>query len=821
MPKLHRFTHVLHLLELWIFRNPRKVLAAIAILTLLFALRIPGLKIYTDFANLLPQQHPYIELHNSIKDSFGGANVLVVGVEFQDGDIFTNENLARIDRITQAVDSLPGVNHNLVSSVTHRNSRKVWLTEVGSINSEPYFDSTRPAYSNDELQAMRADVAANPRVYGPLVSPDMKMALVKAQLIEGKLDYAATFTQLQEIRAKESVEGVTIYATGQPVLVGWAYTYMDQILQIFIFTVLTMLALLVFHFRKAYGVLIPLGGVLVSTIWGLGIISLLGYNLDPLGLVIPFLIAARAMSHGVQLVERYYAETQVLGSGPEAAKATFDSLFRPGSLGVVSDAIGLSLIAIGSIPLNTHLGIYASLWAMTVVLTVLIGVPLLLSILPTPANPKIRETALRHIGATCSRTVTRPGASRAILLAAGVAVLGGMLAASNVQIGDSEPGSPILYPDHDYNVSSRVVNERFPGSEELYLIAETDEKGGLKRPEVLAALADLQAHMLGDPEVGGSKGLPDLVKQVNRLMHNDDPRWFQIPHDASYVGGLMFTYMASSPVPGALDEFNDTDDQVANLVFYYKDRQGATIRRAIHMAKEWIAENENRVEGLTIRLAGGTLGVAAAMNESAFETNVIVLPLVFLLIFAFVMLFYTSWHAGLMMLLAMLFATALTYAYMGLKGLSIDINTVPVIAVGIGVGIDYSIYMMDRIREEMARCGDLREAVRRAISTTGMAISFTALTLMAGIIMWVIFSDLRFQSDAALLLCVMIVINGIAAMLLVPSWVLTFRPRFITDVYADEDGILHADRSATDSSPAQARTTAHEEGFVPGVSYRT
>jgi len=171
------------------------------------------------------------------------------------------------------------------------------------------------------------------------------------------------------------------------------------------------------------------------------------------------------------------------------------------------------------------------------------------------------------------------------------------------------------------------------------------------------------------------------------------------------------------------------------------------------------------------------------------------------------------------MLLAMLFATTLTYAYMGLNGLSIDINTVPVIAVGIGVGIDYSIYMMDRIREEMSKYGDLRESVRRAISTTGMAISFTALTLMAGIIMWVIFSNLRFQSDAALLLCVMIVINGMAAMLLVPSWVLVFKPRFVTDVYADEDGILHANLpKPTPSSSGPARE--QEDGFVPGAQYR-
>lgn len=792
MAGLHRFTHALHLLELWIFKNPRKVLALIALLTVFFALRIPGLKIYTDFADLLPQQHPYIQLHNGIKDDFGGANVLVVGIEFDDGDIFTNERLALIDRVTQAVDNLPGVNHNLVSSVTHRNSRKIWLTEVGSINSQPYFDVTKGPYDAIALEGMKADVSANPRVFGPLVAPDLKMALVKAQLIEGQLDYEKTFNQLRELRDEISADGITLYATGQPVLVGWAYTYMDQILQIFAFTILTMLALLIFHFRKAYGVLIPLGGVLISTVWGLGIISLLDYNLDPLGLVIPFLIAARAMSHGVQLVERYYAEATVSGNGPAAAKATFDSLFRPGSLGVVSDAIGLLLIAVGSIPLNTHLGIYASLWAITVVFSVLIGVPLLLSILPTPHEPRLKETILRHIGASSSRIVSRPGSARTLLLIAAAAVVFGMAAASKVQIGDSEPGSPILYPDHDYNISSRVVNERFPGSEELYVVAETDKKGGLKRPEVLKALAAFQSHMLTDPGVGGAKGLPDLIKQVNRLMHNNDPRWYQIPHDKRYVGGLMFTYMASSPIPGALDEFNNTDDQVANLVFYYKDRQGETIRRAIHMAKQWIDEHGDEVEGLNIKLAGGTLGVAAAMNESAYHTNLIVLPLVFLLIFAFVTLFYTSWHAGLMMLLAMLFATTLTYAYMGLSGLNIDINTVPVIAVGIGVGIDYSIYMMDRIREEMAKCRDLARSVQQAISTTGMAISFTALTLMAGIVMWVIFSDLRFQSDSALLLCVMIVINGITAMLLVPSWVLRFEPSFITAVYADEDGVLHA-----------------------------
>ncbi|WP_370278004.1 RND family transporter [Pontibacterium sp.] len=788
----HKATHFLHSLDESVFRHPKLILSVILAITLFFAYQIPSVKMYSDFADLLPQSHPYIELHNEIKESFGGANVIIVGVEVEEGDIFSNEALAKIHRITLAVDSLPGINHNLVASVTHRNSRKVWMTPEGNVNSKSYYDPQGGEMDAETLAQMRSDVVADPRVYGPLVSPDMKMALVKAQLNEGQLDYEKTFNEIQKMRADEAAAGIKIHVTGQPMLVGWAYQYLVQIIEIFLFTALIMISLLVFYFRKAYGVLIPLGAVIVSSIWGIGIISLFGYNLDPLGLVIPFLISARAMSHGIQIVERYYLELNDHSDHHLAARLTFENLFRPGSLGVVSDAIGLLLIAIGSIPLNTKLAHYASLWALTIIITVLLAVPLLLSILPKPKKHDIKHNIFRNVGYACAGIISGERAAKNALFFAAFLLAGGWYFSSKVVIGESEPGSPILYQDHDYNISSKAVNDSFPGSEELYIVAETDEKGGIKRPEVLKALADLQAHMLLDPEVGGSKGVPDLVKQVNRLLHNDDPRWAQIPNDEMYVGGLMFTYMMSSPIPGALKEFVDTDERIANLVFYYKDHQGETIRRAIHTAKQWIEEHGNDVEGLTIRLAGGTIGVTASMNEAAYETNLWVLPLVFILIFAMVMFFYQSLMAGTMMFMAMLFATTLTYAYMGVTEMGININTVPIIAVGVGVGIDYSIYMMDRIRAEMVALKDLSAAVKRAISTTGLAISFTAITLIAGIVMWVILSDLRFQSDAALLLIVMVLLNGAAAMLLVPSWVLVFKPKFICEAYADEDGIIHA-----------------------------
>jgi predicted RND superfamily exporter protein len=362
--------------------------------------------------------------------------------------------------------------------------------------------------------------------------------------------------------------------------------------------------------------------------------------------------------------------------------------------------------------------------------------------------------------------------------------------ASWVQIGEAEPGSPLLYPDHDYNLSSKAINEAFPGSEELFIVAETEEEGGLKRPEVVKALAGFEAHMLADPDMGGAKGLPDLVYAMNRMTHYDDPRWMVEPDDSQMAGGLLFMYMMSSPVPGALLEYVDHKERVANLVFYYKDHRGETIRRAIHMAKEWINDVDNQLEGLEVKLAGGLIGVTAAINEAAYETNLLVIPLVLLLILSFVTAFYWSLHAGWLMMLAMSFATTVTYAYMGIMGIGINVNTVPIIAVGIGVGIDYSIYIMDRIRNEMERLGDLREAVNRAISTTGVAIGFTATTLIGGVIMWVFVSDLRFQADAALLLIVMLILNALAAMFLVPAWILRFKPSFIVDAKAQSDALM-------------------------------
>ncbi|MBL8471266.1 MAG: MMPL family transporter, partial [Rhodocyclaceae bacterium] len=417
-----------------------------------------------------------------------------------------------------------------------------------------------------------------------------------------------------------------------------------------------------------------------------------------------------------------------------------------------------------------------------------------LTILPQPKTVENANQGIRNfLGKAMAMTGGTDGGARTILILTVLGALGAVYFVSKVQLGESEPGSPLLHRDHDFNVSTKAINTRFPGSEELHVAARTEAKGGIKRPEVMAAIERFQAHMLSDPSLGGTKALPGVVRVVNKLTHNDDPRWMQLPDNPEEIGGLMFAYMASSPIPGALKEFVTPDENEADIVFYYKDHQAETINRVVALAEDGIAQLKKDVPDLHIELGGGIIGVTAAGNQALHTDHMLIIPAVMILAFVLVMVYYSSIHAGWLMVLPMLFSTLMTYAYMGALNIGISVNTVPVIAVGVGVGIDYAVYFMDRIREEYAALHDIKKAVINAVATTGYAVSFTATTLIAGVVMWIFMSDLRFQSDAAILLSFMLVVNAIAAMLIVPAWCVVFKPRFVTSIHYDEDGVLEND----------------------------
>jgi len=776
--------------EQWLFANPRKVLAGILLFTLGFALCLPNLRIYTDFNDLLPQKHPYVQTYHRITENFGGANQIVMVVAVEQGTVLDNEALALIDQATQGVDSVTAVNHNLVSSLTHRTVRKVVLMPDGNVTSELYFDPKHPQRSEDELAQLRKDVAGDPKVYGLLVSTDLKAALIRAQLNEGHIDYARVFGDLAAVRDAIARPGVEVYLTGQPVLTGYVYTYLGQILTIMAWTLALITLLLIGYFRRFYGVFLPLLGIALSSIWGLGFMALCGFNLEPLSMPIPFLIAARATSHGVQLVARYYEELAVTHNGQRAARNALDALFRPGSLAIVVDAVGIGLMVLGTAPFNYKLGMSAGFWALSVIFTVHFMVPLALTVLPQPRNSENKNEGVRHaLARFMAATGGRKRGPLVILGGGAVLMAASVFLAVQVPIGDSEPGSPLLKREHPYNQDTVAINGLFPGADEFHVLVSTQDKGGIKNPAALQAIEAFQARMLADPEVGGTRALPAVVRQVNQLTHYGDPLWAQLPGDARDVGGLMFTYMASSPIPGALKEFVSADENAADIVLFYKDHRASTVTRAADMAEKAIADIAPTVPGLSIQAGGGIIGVTAAANEALHRDHLVVIPLVMASAFLLVAMYYRSLHAGWLMVLPMLFSTTLSYAYMWFLDIGISVNTVPVIAVGVGVGIDYAVYFMDRIREEIALVRDMREACIRAVATTGYAVSFTAVTLIAGVVLWIFMADLRFQADSAMLLSFMLIVNAIAAMFIVPAWCMAFKPRFVAQLGEGEPDV--------------------------------
>lgn len=780
--------------EEWLFANPKTVLGLILAFTIFWGFFVPRLKIFTDFNDLLPANHEYIKTYNEIKKNFGGANLVVLAIEVDHGTIFNPETLALIHKATLGIDELPNVNHDSVKSLTHYTVRKTEVDTMGGFKSIRYYDPQNPPRSPQELEKIRKDVLASPDVYGLLVSTDLKAALVKVQLFDQNLNYQALFEKLNALRGSLQTPGHKVWVTGNPVLTGWVYTYIGQIITILLWTLGILVALLIAYFRRLYGIMLPLVGIALSSIWGLGFMGLTGINLEPLSLPIPFLIAARATSHGVQLVARYYEELSITKNASRAARNALEALFRPGSLAIIIDALGIAAIVIGAAPFNHKLGMSAGFWGLSVIFTVHFMVPLALSVLPQPKSTEITNPNVRILlGRFMSVTGGTDGGARTILVLCAIGLLGAFPILSQIKIGESEPGSALLHRDHDYNVSSKRINELFPGSDELVILVQTQEEKGIQNPRTMLAIEKFTRHMLDMPATAASKHIGMVVRNVNALLHNQDPIWAQMPNDTVEIGSLMYTYMTSSPIPGALNEYLTPDNRTAALVFYYKDHQADTVKNALDWAKAGIKELKKEFPGVEFKLAGGLVGVNAAINESLHDDHVKVVPLVMLIAFALVAVYYSSLHAGWLMIMPMLFSTALSYAYMSAKGISISVATVPVVAVGVGVGIDYAVYFMDRIREEMAKLHDIKKAVVQAVATTGYAVSFTAATLVCGVILWVFMSDLRFQADTAELLIFMLVVNAIAAMLLVPAWCVVFKPKFVTEVHMTKEGVIEED----------------------------
>ena len=762
------------------------VLTAVALVTIFFGYYLFSLKIATDFFSLYPPKHPYIQLYNQYRKMFGTANVLVCGVEVKKGDIYNLKTIAKIDRITREITTIEGCNATQVVSITHPKLKRVQVTSWG-IEIQPLMWPGLPQDQKD-LDRLKQGIYQNEGMRGFYVSGDDKAAAIFAGFWEEGVNPLNLHKRIQEIKGREGDENTEIYFNGYPALYAYIYHYAPQIFRVLALSVVLIVGLLYFYFGNWQGVVLPSISGGLSALFGLGFASLLGYHLDPLCLVVPLIITARTLSHSVQTMSRYIEEYGKYKDKEKAIIKSYGELLGPATLSIVTDGVGVFLISIATIPLMRQLAFYCSFWIGTMMIVVPTLMPIFLSFLKPPTEKQVAKGIGGRIYQGLAGILVNMAAGKRKWIALGVIVavfIVGVKTTGTLKVGDTEAGAAMFYPNHPYNKASKFFNTKFVGANQLVIIAEGKEKGALKDAETLAAIEDFQRHMEIDGGAGGTLTFTNLVKRIFRMFHEGNPKWEMIPENPKHLAQVGFQ-IESSSAPGEMDRWLDASWTNATITCFYKGYNNELITNSIAKAKEYI-DTRPETEKVRFRLAGGIMGILAAVNEEVEYSYWASLIVCFLAVYGLCVLTYRSFKAGLVLIIPLAISQILCEVFMVLYGIDLNINSLPVAAIAVGIGVDYGVYLVSRIAEELPACGDNFDlAIQRTIRTTGKAIVFTATTMLGGVILWV-FVDMKFQAEMGLLLGLLMFLNMVNSMIFVPNLIKLLKPKLFAQVIKDLD----------------------------------
>ncbi len=758
----------------FLLKNRVAVAAVILLITAFFGWMMTRVKMESPTIDLFPSTHPFVETFEKYSDVFGGASRVVIQLEVKEGDIFNRDTLEKVRKITKKLELLEGINNYQVLSIAQRKVKDLKVDAERGFRGVPIMWPDTPA-TPEEMELLKQRIYTNRRIYGTLVSTDSKATLIVAGFFEDKLDPKKAYEEIEKIVSAERDAKTEIQLIGRPIMLGYILQQYPQLVWIFLMTIASIVVLLALYFRDLRGTLVPVGTALMSAIWGLGFLGLLGYNFDPLIVVVPFIISARALSHSVQLIERYIEEYIRVRDKSEAAVATFHGLFTPGLLGIITDAGGVAMVWLTPIPLLQKLGLMGGFWVLSIIVSDMIFNPILLSFLPPPNTNKqekktVLDTVLATLGGWCL------GWQRNVILAVALVTFGvGYFFARNLQIGDVHPGTPMLWPDSKYNLDTERIAERFRNTEELTVVVEGATRDAIKNPTVLRTMEAFQRHMETIPEVGSTSSLVDLIPATISILHGGDPRWEVLPDDPKESAFFLEMIFTNSE-PGDLVRFVTIDSQNANITLNLLDHKGDTLRTVVAHAQKFI--DSHPMPGAKFRLAGGYGGLLAAINEVIVKNEALITVLAFCMIFVLCGLVYRSLWAAILFLVPLFGSNYLTYALMGAREIGLDVNALPVVALGVGLGVDYGLYVVGRISEEFERTRDVASSVIIALTTSGKAVLFTAGTMVLGMVFWT-FSFLRFQADMGLLLLFWMVMSMLGGLVLLPALVVLVKPKFV------------------------------------------
>ncbi len=755
------------------------------VITAFFSYGLKDVHGKTIFSDLFPTTHPFVK---TFKDhpNFGNPLTVTMMIERTDGQsIYNADTLAKMWWLSRDIDLVPGVNHDQIVSIATEKARYVTLTADG-IYSNPILDEHLPK-TDAELTEIKRRVNESPSTRTFLVSKDATSLILNATFIERLVDYGVVFDDVQALVTKYSDDHTKIFVAGFPTLTGWVYHFGSQTPEIFAVTLGLMFLFLVIVMRNLAGVLTPALVSGMSAIWGFGFVGWIQQPVEPLLMVVPLLLIARSFSHSVQATERYFEVFAEVGNKSKAAELSLAVMIAPGTLGIFTDVCGLLMVGVAPIPALQRFALFTGFWAAMLVPTSVIMTQVFLSILPAPKNVADRigrnaggvQKALNNILLSISKLSTGAMAkyTAVAFIIFSIASLAMML---RIQIGNPVEGSNLLRYDSAFNTAVREINEKFPGVMTLEVVFEGKEGRILRQSDTLVTMTRLQHCVENHPHPPtATLSFADYAPDANRMFNGGNPKWSAIDHDDLSASAASVALMVGAS-PTAYAHVADFDLKNATVSLWYANNKQTTVDAALIGVRQCLAMVGTEHQNFRIRLATGAIALQQSINETVDLYQWYIMAGINLVIGIGCTWAYRSFAAALILLVPVNLANVALTAFMTLAGLGLDVNSLPILAIGIGVGIDYGIYLLTRICEEYRDPDDLGNAITRSLQTCGKAILFTAVLMTIGIAPWYFLCDLKFLSDMGLLLVVVMTINMVLALVLVPLLVYLFKPKFLS-----------------------------------------
>jgi predicted RND superfamily exporter protein len=765
-------------LERAIFGHRLAVVLLCVVITFALALPLRSLTLNASFENVIPTHHPFIVNYLDNESKLRGlGNTLDIAVAADHGTILTKSYIETLQKINDQLFLLPGVDRSYMLSLWTPAVRWQAVTSIGMDGGAVMplnFTGTQA-----DLAQLRHNIDDSGQI-GTLVAPDFRSSIIHIPLYDidhtthRPLDYGQLARTLDQLRLKYDAQGVTLHITGFAMIVGDLIEGMQQILGFFAISVAVTTAMVFWYTRCVRSTVLVVLCSMLAVYWQLGIVAALGYGLDPYSVLVPFLVFAIGMSHGSQKMN---GVMQDIGRGSEnlaAARMTFRRLFMAGFTALVCDAVGFGVLMTIQIEAIRELAIVASLGVAILIFTNLILLPVLLSYFGVSARAARRSLkaeeaanigAARHpVWALLDLFTQRRYAAMALGVAL-IVGLAGLAAARHVQVGDINPGAPELRPDSQYNRDNAyIVSHYAAGSDQMVVMVRTPP-GACADYDTLASMDSLESQLDNLPGVISASSMADFQKEMSVQLNEGSFAWYDlIPNQPGLNETINLT-------PRSMV---DQDCSMLLLSVFLKDHKASTLNSVVGMVQTFAAAQHQ--QGVTYLLAAGNAGIAAATNQVVSQANDIMLLEVYLAVTLLSLITFRSWRAVLAAILPLVLTSILAQALMVWLGIGVKVATLPVTALGVGIGVDYALYILSVTLSNMRKGMALSEAYYRALLFTGKVVMLTGCTLAAAVGTWA-FSPIQFQADMGELLAFMFLWNMLGALVLLPALASFLLPR--------------------------------------------